>query len=259
MTPNRAEMWDNVYVCGNYSGANRVHAIALRVKTPCHHRLIAANHQLALAVYLHIPFCRTRCTYCAFNTYTGLSDQIAPYMQALRRELTLVAGTSRPPVSTIYFGGGTPSLLPGRRDRSHPANLRRSVLAHAGCRNFTGSQSRHGQSGLSAPSPADRRQPAEYRNAVGARAGTKTFRSRASPGRRAKHRVRWHAPAGFDNINLDLIYGIPRQTLDMWRHSLETRYRAWTPTIFHCIAWVSKMLLHCTPGWNSGDSARARS
>jgi oxygen-independent coproporphyrinogen-3 oxidase len=67
---------------------------------------------IPLAVYCHIPFCRTRCTYCAFNTYTGLSDQIAPYMHALRCELALVAGSGRCPVETIYFGGGTPSLVP---------------------------------------------------------------------------------------------------------------------------------------------------
>src|SRR3990172_9496108 len=65
-----------------------------------------------LALYLHIPFCQTRCSYCAFNTYTGQSERVLPYVHALIREIRWVAGQEQPSAHTIYFGGGTPSLLP---------------------------------------------------------------------------------------------------------------------------------------------------
>src|SRR5262245_45079661 len=65
-----------------------------------------------LSLYLHIPFCTIKCTYCAFNTYIHLESLIEPFVAALMREIEIV-GRSQPtqPVGTIYLGGGTPSLL----------------------------------------------------------------------------------------------------------------------------------------------------
>jgi oxygen-independent coproporphyrinogen-3 oxidase len=66
-------------------------------------------------IYLHIPFCRIRCPYCDFNTYTGMDDRIPSYVDALIRELDLrcaQSGVRRgSPLRSVYFGGGTPSLL----------------------------------------------------------------------------------------------------------------------------------------------------
>ncbi len=70
-----------------------------------------------ISLYLHIPFCKHRCAYCDFNTYTTVEDLQDAYVDALVREIAQVgalagrAGHLRP-VHTIYFGGGTPSLLP---------------------------------------------------------------------------------------------------------------------------------------------------
>src|SRR5690242_13338388 len=65
-----------------------------------------------LSLYLHIPFCNIKCTYCAFNTYVHLESLIEQFVDALIREIEIV-GSSQPdqPVGTIYIGGGTPSLL----------------------------------------------------------------------------------------------------------------------------------------------------
>src|SRR5687768_9527003 len=64
------------------------------------------------SLYLHIPFCRTICTYCAFNTYAGMDDQITPFVAALAQEIRWLAKHApETRVGTIYFGGGTPSLL----------------------------------------------------------------------------------------------------------------------------------------------------
>ena len=62
-------------------------------------------------VYLHVPFCRARCTYCDFNTYTGMETLYAPYARALESEIRRQNPASRPTPGTIFFGGGTPSLL----------------------------------------------------------------------------------------------------------------------------------------------------
>ena len=68
------------------------------------------------SVYLHIPFCSTRCTYCAFNTYIDLDHLIPAYVDALCNELNAVAaGALKLGVHTVYFGGGTPSLLTPRQ------------------------------------------------------------------------------------------------------------------------------------------------
>lgn len=61
-------------------------------------------------VYIHVPFCTTRCGYCDFNTYTPGELDMAPvaYLDSLARELELASG---PPADTVFIGGGTPSLL----------------------------------------------------------------------------------------------------------------------------------------------------
>ena len=61
-------------------------------------------------IYVHVPFCRHICPYCDFNTYAGQEDRIPAYVDALVREMQLRDGeTTEAP--TLYFGGGTPSLL----------------------------------------------------------------------------------------------------------------------------------------------------
>ena len=66
------------------------------------------------SIYLHIPFCIHRCAYCDFNTYAGIENLIPAYVQALCREIELDAESAgeKLPVHTVFFGGGTPSLLP---------------------------------------------------------------------------------------------------------------------------------------------------
>src|SRR5579884_4518604 len=70
-----------------------------------------------VSLYLHIPFCHTRCHYCDFNTYAGILPMREPYVRALLTEITLAGQMaqrddgSRRRSRTIFFGGGTPSLL----------------------------------------------------------------------------------------------------------------------------------------------------
>ena len=64
-------------------------------------------------LYLHIPFCKHKCGYCDFNAYAGMDRLMPDYVEALERELVLARTQHRfGRLETVYFGGGTPSLLP---------------------------------------------------------------------------------------------------------------------------------------------------
>ena len=67
----------------------------------------------SLALYVHIPFCQAKCPYCDFNSYAGLEAVMAPYVDALIAEMALWREATRDSrLTTVFFGGGTPSFLP---------------------------------------------------------------------------------------------------------------------------------------------------
>lgn len=174
------------------------------------------------SLYLHIPFCRHRCAYCDFNTYSGQEDLIPAYVEALCNEIRQVGRTApnRLPVHTLYFGGGTPSLLPAEAIgliletcrasfeilpdaevslEANPGTLTlewlRTIRRLGVNRLSLGMQSAH---------PEDLR-----------------LLERQHDFFDVSQTVRWARRAGFENINLDLIYGIPFQTLARWEATLE--------------------------------------
>lgn len=177
-----------------------------------------------LALYLHIPFCRTRCTYCAFNTYTGQSDQIPAYLRALKREIDLVAARPAWPVISLYFGGGTPSLVPadeiaaviataaGKYSLAHDIEI--TLEANPGTveREYLADLRRGGVNrlslGMQSADAADLRLFA---------------RRHAQPDVQAA--VEMARAAGFANVSLDLIYGVPYQTMHVWQNSLNAALR----------------------------------
>ena len=71
------------------------------------------GHQNSCAsLYIHIPFCKTKCPYCDFNTYAGIEQLIPSYIDALIKELHLWSSALGPTtIKTVFFGGGTPSYL----------------------------------------------------------------------------------------------------------------------------------------------------
>ncbi|HEX2737567.1 MAG TPA: radical SAM protein, partial [Acidimicrobiia bacterium] len=66
---------------------------------------------MAFGVYVHIPFCATRCDYCDFATWTDRGHLIDEYVDACVADVTRRARTGIPPVTSVFFGGGTPSLM----------------------------------------------------------------------------------------------------------------------------------------------------
>lgn len=174
------------------------------------------------SLYVHIPFCRRRCGYCDFNTYAGQAARIPDYVQALCREIQGVADAAgeRLPVHTLYFGGGTPSLLSAEQvdavlrtaragfDLQPEAEI--TLEANPGTVTLAGLRAlrKAGVNRLSLGMQSA--QPDELA----------TLDRQHAPAD-VTQAVAWARQAGFDNLSLDLIYGIPRQTLESWRSSLD--------------------------------------
>jgi len=176
---------------------------------------------LNYSVYIHIPFCTHRCAYCDFNTYAGLDQLIPEYVDALCIELSLVAENSgmRLPVHTIFFGGGTPSLLPissierilGTLEQNydlHP-DAEISLEANPGTLSHIYLQElrRLGINRLSLGMQSARTQ--ELRLLERKHDFGEVIRG-----------VSWARQAGFTNLNLDLIFGLPNQILESWRSNI---------------------------------------
>jgi putative oxygen-independent coproporphyrinogen III oxidase len=193
-------------------------------------------------VYVHVPFCRTRCGYCDFNTYThaelggGASQQAYP--ATLRQEIALArrvlgsgaavegaAGGADLAVQTIFFGGGTPTLLPPREI----GGIITAIGEELGL-------ARDVEVTIEAnPETVDPRSLAELRRAGVTRMSfgmqsdvghvLATLDRQHQPGR-PQQCATWAREAGFDHVSLDLIYGTPGESDDDWRRSLDAALSA---------------------------------
>lgn len=174
-----------------------------------------------VSVYLHIPFCTSKCTYCAFNTYIKLEPLIEGFVEALIREIEIV-GRSKPGqlVHTIFLGGGTPSLLTSEQLRRILKALEASFAVLPNCEITMETNPNDLHEGYT-------QQLATIginRLSIGMQSANdnelQLFARRHDNDQVA---MALHAArrAGFDNINLDLIYGIPHQSLTGWQWTLE--------------------------------------
>ncbi len=176
-----------------------------------------------LRAYVHVPFCTVRCGYCDFNTYTagelgGLHTDA--YVTAVRREVDLAHRVTRPrPLASVFIGGGTPSLLPppelalligALRDgfglepdaevtmEANPENVTDQALdawLAAGVNRLS--------LGMQSADPA----------------ALRVLDRVHTPGR-AQAAARQARAAGFGHVSLDLIYGVPGQSLASWRETV---------------------------------------
>lgn len=172
-------------------------------------------------VYIHIPFCRARCSYCDFATGAFDGALAEQYVGALAQEVSAFElAAPRAEIDTIYFGGGTPSLLA-------PAQLAR--LLEAAHRRFTIAAGAEVTLEMN-PGTVTPQSLREFRAAGVNRAsfGAQTFDERELKRLGRTHTAddtrRTHAmlsAAGFDNISLDLIAGLPEQTLNAWSRNLD--------------------------------------
>lgn len=180
----------------------------------------------AASIYIHIPFCRHRCSYCDFNTYAGLEGMIPDYFEALRHEIewTGRAAGERLPVHTIFLGGGTPSLMPVEELERVLEVCSRSFDLQPGAEITL-----EANPGTLTPQALKSIRGAGFnRISIGmqsANAVDLRLLERQHDTPDVIRAVEWARQAGFDNINLDLIYGLPAQPLERWQASLETALR----------------------------------
>jgi len=177
-------------------------------------------------LYLHVPFCASRCGYCDFNTYTagelGSSSSPESWFEAVRIELAQAARLLSParPVSTIFVGGGTPSLL-GADGLAHLLAAVRAEFDLAPGVEVTTESNPESTS----PEFFERLRGAGYtRISLGMQSAAEhvlaVLERRHTPGR-ALAAAREAAAAGFEHLNLDLIYGTPGESDDDLARSLD--------------------------------------
>ncbi len=180
------------------------------------------------SLYFHIPFCIHRCAYCDFNTYAGQEDMIPAYVDALIREIEFVGNQlhiSKSPnhqitIHTIFFGGGTPSLLSPKqfdfilqsiRDNfTLTAEAEITIEANPGTGSLAHLLALH-SIGINRISYG----------VQSANAGELRMLERAHNFFDVIEALASARKAGFDNLNLDLIYGLPEQTLEAWRNTVK--------------------------------------
>ncbi len=175
-------------------------------------------------LYIHIPFCVSKCAYCAFNSFTLTGRDTAGYLSALHGQLLRL---SRHPLvaknifSTIFIGGGTPTIYSARQ---------LAELVFAALDNFHFSYPveitvESNPDSIKQKSLSALRQAGVNRLSIGVQSFADNLLAglgRIHNAAQAENAIKTAREAGFANINLDLMFGLPGQTLQKWRQTLET-------------------------------------
>ncbi len=185
---------------------------------------------MSLGIYLHIPFCKQKCLYCDFNSYAGKETMMDEYCDALKGEI--VSYSSDEVVDTIYFGGGTPTLFGGQRLAELLQKVRESFKLTEDCE-ITAECN---------PGTIDKKGLEQLRLAGFNRL---SIGLQSTDDKMLKKLGRIHSvdefrqcfdaarEVGFENLSLDLIYGLPGQTVASWKDTLE-KALAFAPEHISC-------------------------
>ncbi|HMJ08670.1 MAG TPA: radical SAM family heme chaperone HemW [Pyrinomonadaceae bacterium] len=175
---------------------------------------------MSAGLYLHIPFCRSRCSYCDFATDVYKDgDTVERYVRAICREIEAF-GPAGVGADTIYFGGGTPSLLTPKQVERILGSVQEKFAIDAGAE-ITMEMN---------PATVSAESVAAYRSLGVNRAsfGVQTFNdtelkrlARGHDANDARNTFRLLRENGFDNVSFDLIAGLPRQTLSDWEANID--------------------------------------
>lgn len=179
-----------------------------------------------VSFYLHIPFCKTRCTYCDFNTYAGREPLILDYITALVQESQSIHKIFPEihKICTLYFGGGTPSIIPVEYLEMVLCAIRQSYRIVDEMESTLETN----------PIPIKQSDLYALRklgfNRISLGMQSAVHSELKILGRMHTHSetalaVKFARNAGFRNINLDLIYGIPMQTMESFKRSLRAALR----------------------------------
>jgi putative oxygen-independent coproporphyrinogen III oxidase len=187
-----------------------------------------------LGIYIHVPFCTTRCGYCDFNTYTAAELGTLPgasragYVNAAITELELAArvlAPDAPAVSTIFIGGGTPTVLP-------PDDLGRLITAvrdHFGLAADAEVTTESNPESIDSAGLHRLREVGFNRISFGMQSAVRHVLAtldRTHSAGRAQQALDEAKAAGFANVSLDLIYGTPGESATDWMESLDAALSA---------------------------------
>lgn len=183
-----------------------------------------------LGIYVHVPYCSSRCGYCDFNTYVPGEDGSVQsgYLAAVRRELDLaerVFGEQARPVDTVFIGGGTPTILPAE----DLAEIVREIDRRFGLAPGAEVTTEANPESVDPAKLAALREGGINRISLGMQSAVPsvlaTLEREHTPGR-SEAAAREARAAGFEQVSLDLIYGTPGEMADDWRASLDAALSA---------------------------------
>lgn len=174
-----------------------------------------------IALYVHVPFCLSKCNYCDFNTYEGIENLMPSFVDALSAEIDHWGNRlNRPQVSTIFLGGGTPSYLPAESISRLMETIDASMQIAP-------------NSEITLEANPDDIDPYKAKAWLAAgfnriSIGVQSFHdpilsalSRRHSADNAAQAVATARDSGFANINIDLMFGLPNQPLTIWESTLE--------------------------------------
>lgn len=172
----------------------------------------------AAALYVHVPFCRAKCRYCDFYSHPADEETLDAYVSAARTELALREASLAPSLQSVYFGGGTPTLLGPKR----LARLLEAIRPRTTDETEITVETNPGV--LDAATVSAMRDGGVNRVSLGAQSfddGELTTLGRQHRAEDIGRAVEILRAAGMENLSLDLIYAIPGQSRFSWRRSLQ--------------------------------------
>ena len=201
-----------------------------------------------LGIYIHIPFCRSKCDYCDFYSLAGREDRMDAYQKALLAHIRETAPLAQGiPVDTVYFGGGTPSWYGARRIQELLSALSKLFQVEKDAEITVEAN----------PDSVDLRALRRLRKAgvnrlsLGMQSGCpQELESVHRPHtvRQVDEAVAAARKAKLNNVSLDLIYGLPGQTMDSWKATVEHALSLIPQHLScYCLLYTSSP----RPGWRS--------
>ena len=177
---------------------------------------------MPIGLYIHIPFCETKCSYCDFNTYAGIENLLTQYIDSICKEIKLWGSViPNAHISTIFFGGGTPSYIPTNL-LGQILNTIKNEMDTTNCTEITIESN---------PNDLSEIKKLEYYLKIGINRisiGIQSFNDihlknidRRHSSAEGIHAIKNAKSAGFENINIDLMFGLPNQTKYEWIQTLE--------------------------------------
>ena len=174
----------------------------------------------SLSIYIHIPFCQTKCPYCDFNTYSGIESLIPDYVKAINAEIHYWGDSlNNLSVKTIFFGGGTPSYLP----EGHLESILNQAYKFFQIDGTPEITIECNPNDIDATKLSYLRKIGICRLCFGVQSlddNLLTILGRRHSSEEALIAVSEARETGFKNISLDFMYGLPCQTLSQWEDTL---------------------------------------